>query len=272
MLRLVLPALCLVGVLAVIPARASPTAQVYMPLIGGSNGLMAPPPPPTAEPMATPMPTATSTPTPLPSATPSPAIVIRPNHFAYQDYSRYVHVLGEVQNVSTLYLRFIRVAADVFNGDGKLVGAGYVYTPQADLPPGSRACFDIMIRDPGAWASYRFEGVGWSPSPQGLPHLSQSSVSSSYDSTLHWYRVLGMVRNDELVTVRFVQPTVTLYNAAGTVVGCAFGYVGSLDLAPGQSSAFDLSLGGRDYSDVARYSVTVDGLLPWSVGIEPTGR
>ncbi len=271
MVRLLLAGLLLVIVQAVLPAQASPTARIYLPLARGGDGLMAPPPP--SEATATPTPTVTPTPTltPVPT-TPTPAVAIRPNHFAYQDYSDYVHVLGEVQNVSTLYLRFVRVAADVFNRDGKLVGAGYVYTPQADLPPGGRACFDIMIRDPGAWASYRFEGVGWSPSPQGLPRLTQSNASSSYDSTLHWYRVLGMVRNDELVTVRFVQPTVTLYNAAGTVVGCAFGYVGSLDLAPGQSSAFDLSLGGRDYVDVTSYSVTVDGLLPWSVGIEPTGR
>ncbi len=259
MWRLCLAALWLLAALAIVPAKANPTARLYLPLAASSNRLMAPPPPPTAEPTAT----ATVTPTPVPTATPTPAVIIRPNHFAYQDYSNYVHVLGEVQNISTLYLRFVRVAAEVFDAGGALVGAGAIYTPQANLPPGQRACFDITIRDPGAWASYRFEGVGWSPSPQGLPHTTLSSLSSSYDTTLHWYRVLGLVRNDEPVTVRFVQPTVTLYNAAGTVVGCAFEYVGSLDLAPGQSSAFDLSFGGRDYVDVASYSVTPDGQIQW---------
>jgi len=68
-----------------------------------------------------------------------------------------------------------------------------------------------------------------------------------------------MVRNDHGTRVDFVSPVGTVYNAAGKVVGCDFTYVNSTDLDPGQSSSFEMTFLGRDYSDVTSYQLQVDG-------------
>ena len=75
------------------------------------------------------------------------------------------------------------------------------------------------------------------------------------------YRILGFVRNDNDVRVRYVRPIATLYNASGTVVECSYTYVNSTHLDPGQSSSFELTFSGwyRDYADVASYRIQVDG-------------
>ncbi len=85
--------------------------------------------------------------------------------------------------------------------------------------------------------------------------------NGTYDPNNGSYRILGFVRNDNDIQIQSVQPIVTLYDAAGIVIGCSYAYVNSTHLDPGQSSSFELTFSGyyRDYVDVVSYRIQVDG-------------
>ena len=67
------------------------------------------------------------------------------------------------------------------------------------------------------------------------------------------------MRNDHGSRVQYVKIVGTLYDGAGTVVGCTYGYVSGTHLDPGGTGSFSLTFIGRDYVDVASYRLQVDG-------------
>ena len=107
--------------------------------------------------------------------------------------------------------------------------------------------------------SIQFEKSTYYASTEVIPQLSVINDSGAYDATFHSYAVLGQVRNDDSVQVKFVSVTATLYNANGQAIGCDFTYVNSTDLDAGQTSSFSLSTTGRDYSDVTTYALQAMG-------------
>jgi hypothetical protein len=116
-----------------------------------------------------------------------------------------------------------------------------------------------LIPEPSGWSYYEFEAPTYDTDGQPLPNLTVFNDSGSYDPTFNWYKIIGQVRNDEVVLVTYVSPVGTIYTSSGTVVGCDFTYVNSTDLNPGQTSSFEMTFYTRDYSDVTSYRLQVDG-------------
>jgi hypothetical protein len=226
--------------------RAAPeaTQAVYLPLIlrGGPTATR----------------TATSTKTPTPTATPtlSGSVDILTT-YAHSASPGYVYVIGEVQNNTTVNVQYVKVIVDFYNG-AQLVANTYFYTTLGTLTPGTKTCFDEFVSIPSNWTNYQFESVSYSVGGSAPPVLTVYNTSGTYISS-SWYEIIGLVRNDDEVTVKYVKLLGTLYDASGKVIGCNHTYVNSTDLIPGQSSSFTLGFGGRDYSDVSTWRLQVDG-------------
>ena len=193
------------------------------------------------------------------SACPTPVILA--NHSTYTTSYSLV-VVGEVQNNGEIGLSSVEVIANLFNDDDQLIDTATATVALGVLPPGDKTCFGLSLSEWEGWSYYEFETpTYYSTSDYQLQNMTVYNDNGAYNPDDGSYRILGFVRNDNDVRVRYVQPVVTLYDASGTVVGCSYTYVNSTHLEPGQSSSFELTFSGwyRDYADVASYRIQVDG-------------
>jgi hypothetical protein len=215
---------------------------------------------PTRTPTQTPPATATATRTPTAASTNVPAgVTILGNHSSYTDSIDYLHIVGEVFNNSGGPIRFVKIIVDLYNGAHQFIGTDFTYTWLSNLPNADRTCFDVLVDTPAGYASYEFEAVSYSGSSEGLPNLALLSPSGSVGS-FGYYHLIGQVRNDMEVQVKYVQPVGTLYTANGTVADCDFTFVQSTHLSAGQTSAFDIAFISRpSYADVTSWRLQVDG-------------
>lgn len=204
------------------------------------------------------MPTSTPTNTPTPTPPTAPVEVLS-NHSSYVDSIDYLHIVGEVQNNTANHLRSVKITANMFNYNGQLLDTGSSYIHLDNLPSGDKTCFHILFWDePTGWSYYEFE-VSYRTDGEPLPNLTVFNDSGSYDPTYGWYEIVGFVRNDHGSRVEYVSPVGTIYNAAGTVLGCRWAFVNATHLDPGQVSSFEITFSGPDYADVVSYRLQVDG-------------
>lgn len=214
----------------------------------------------TATPTATA--TATATNTPEPTATIDPAgVKTLANHSSYVDSVDYLHILGEVENNTDRHLRFIKVTANVFDRDDRLLAGGSAYIYLDSLAPGQKTCFDILLEEPPGWSYYKLAPPSNWTDAMPLPKLTVLNPSGQFDPTTGGYEVTGQVRNDQDARFDYVSPIGTAYNASGRVVGCTITYIKSLHLDPNQTSSFEMLFIGGKSADITSYRVQVDGNL-----------
>jgi hypothetical protein len=72
--------------------------------------------------------------------------------------------------------------------------------------------------------------------------------------------MIGQIRNDNAVSIKYVQAVSTLYDGTGAAIGCSSGYANNTDLGAGQTTAFKIIHSGRDYHDVSTYRIQTDGI------------
>lgn len=216
---------------------------------------------PTATPTRTGTPTKTPTATPTPTATatlPASSVYVLANHSSYLDSIDYLHIVGEVKNDTNHDLRFVKVSAALYDSGGRLLDTEFTYVTLGILPAHDKACFHLLLPEPASWTRYEFADVEYWDDANPPPNLLVSNHSGSYDSTFGWYEIIGQVRNNEGQRLEYVSPVGTLYNQAGTVLGCTFSYVTGTHLDPGQKSSFEMLFVGRDFKGVRSYRLQVD--------------
>ena len=154
----------------------------------------------------------------------------------------------------------VKVSANLFDSSGQLIDTNYDYIWD-NLPAGERQCFDIRLSNHAGWAYYEFENPTYWTSGHAFPNVALLNVSATYNSARNSYTVLGQVRNNHDKPVSGVAVFVTLYDAAGFVMGCGMTWPNDSSLEPGQVSAFKLEWygTGNNYANVASYRIQVDG-------------
>lgn len=213
----------------------------------------------TLTPTNTPTPTSTrtATPTSTPTATPlPPGVIVLNNHTTYAS-SSYRYVVGEVYNNTPYYTRFVEITVNFFNGS-QLVATDYTYVHLDNLHPYEKTCFKEIIEEPAVWTHYFFEPPMYYTDGSPRPNLVVPTHSGSPYST-YYYRIIGQVRNDEAVQIRFVTALATLYDASGKVLDCDYSYVSSTDLNPEQASSFTIYGSPPNPGLVTAYRLQTDG-------------
>jgi hypothetical protein len=184
------------------------------------------------------------------------------NTMAFEDSSGSLHILGEVSNHTQASLRSIQIPFDLYDTNGQVIASGEASPILTSLPVNDRTCFEAILPLPASLAYYRFGTPTYLTGAPLLLNLSLLQPVGAYDPNFGSYDVTGQIRNDSSVTVRYISPVGTLYNAAGAVIGCDYTYVVTYTLGPGTTSAFSLSFASRDYSDADHFRLQIDGEIP----------
>jgi hypothetical protein len=200
-----------------------------------------------------------------------PSAVVLSNHSSYTtlDSSPSLIVVGEIQNNGIVGIMEPRIVVNLFDDSDQLIDTAIAYTHLARyswrdsaLGAGDKTCFQAEFSEFDGWSYYEFEAPTYSSTGDALENMTVYGDNGTYDPGDGSYRILGFVRNDNEVTVTDVDLIGTLYDAISNVVGCGTIGANNNNLAPGQSSSFELTFSGyyRDYADVDLYRLQVEGM------------
>jgi hypothetical protein len=84
--------------------------------------------------------------------------------------------------------------------------------------------------------------------------ISIKSVSTRYDSEFETFHILGELVNTLKVPVENLQLNVTFYDSQGNLTGTIISSPFFTKLGPGEKSAFDVSVRGREAADLLNFS------------------
>lgn len=191
-----------------------------------------------------------------------------------------LHVFGEVKNTGSVWLRFIRVTATLYDiNTHEIFDVVSTYCSLEHLPPDAVCPFDVIETDtaksallPDYWLVVEaqettpFEG-----------NLLIVNVSES-KNTLGWLEVVGQVSNQGSSTSRYTKVVGTFYDETGYVVYTHFTYTSPSDIPPGTAYSFKLTVGSDERSrKVTRYSLTAESMeytsmpeMPWPALVTAT--
>ena len=155
-------------------------------------------------------------------------------------YQTSFYVLGFVKNTSPFTIDKPKVTAVLLDAAGKEIATRDGYAEGDSLAAGASAPIKVLVSDPPAHASIKYELVAkkadyLSPAAQGLrvevteaPH---KTFGTSYEAT-------GKVFNDGKANARFVNVQVLAFDAKNKLVGLDSTYVDGEAIAPGASGRF----------------------------------
>ena len=79
----------------------------------------------------------------------------------YETSDNYISIDGEIQNVSSRAIRYVKVHVKLLDANGKLLGVDIGYTEPMDIPPGGKALFSIMARSMPGLVEVEMSQVTW---------------------------------------------------------------------------------------------------------------
>lgn len=226
--------------------------NTYIPNVQSHNGT-GPTPKPTVQPTAT---------TPQPTATTDPggnSVRILPRWTQYEDSLGHVHIIGEVENATSERIQFVKVTANLYDGSNALVGTPSMFTSLKILAPGETTCFDFRLTEPPKFTSLDFEEPSYLPATDSRPALTILDHNGSVNSIFGWYDVIGHIRNDETVSLKFVKLVATFYDKDMAPLDCDLTYIDEDVLNPGATSEFEMYAPGSVASNITSYKLQTDG-------------
>ncbi len=171
-----------------------------------------------------------------------PEVQVLPVSFNYESHGK-LYIIGEVLNNTTNPITWVKVVANLFDADDKLLGTANNFMWPVDLPALEKGCFKISMPipiPPSIWSYYQFESLTYdiSNTSPGLSIINNIGSLNPDQS----YTITGQVRNNGNQRSNDVSVSGTLYNIHGEPVGCELSLVASTDLNPGQVSSFQIRL------------------------------
>lgn len=212
------------------------------------NGVPSPTPTPTRTPTPTSTPQITSTPSPTFLAG-GLSVLPATSSFPIPGGDE-LYIIGEVVNGNDFPVSILRVSVRLYDQGGQPLQAGFVRPILNTLESQEKTCFAISIKSPGRWSTYTFDPPTAQRIGTPLPSVTVLSQAGTYNPATGGYAVTGSVRNDAGTGLSFV-PVATLYNAAGTPIGCIWDTYSAFPT--GQTRTFQASTlhYGRDLRNVS---------------------
>jgi len=93
----------------------------------------------------------------------------------------------------------------------------------------------------------------------GTPLTGLTILNHSGSQKTYWYEIVGEARNEGASQIRYAETIATLYDTAGKVARCDFGYVEGTHLEAGQTSSFTLNVSVYSHLPVSSYRLQTDG-------------
>ena len=104
-----------------------------------------------------------------------------------------------------------------------------------------------------------FEPVSYWNTSDRQPSLSLSNISKQTDYSGD-IKIIGMIKNNESISVDYPSIIGTYYNSSGKVIDCNFTFANTYPLAQGQSSSFEMYTNAAANITV-NYALQTDGNL-----------
>jgi hypothetical protein len=170
-------------------------------------------------------------------------VPINVNHFV--DLNGALRFVGEVENRSRGSAEEVETVVRLLDADGSLVAVEGWSIPMNLVPSGDRSPFAVVFVDPPPeWEDYEVLASG---SPAGF---MLTYTYSDLEFVTHAglvmeggeFGVSGTIKNVGDAPAEFVQITATVYGETGQVVGVDYTFAEADVLAPGEESAFGLSI------------------------------
>jgi hypothetical protein len=227
------------------------TWLIWLPIAMNNYPLITPPATPT-QPVE---------PDPTPSPPPAEIVQVLPNHSSYINSFDGPVVVGEVFNNTASNIKYVKVTARYYDSNDTLLDWDWSYVRLDILKAGEKGCFRIsLLNEVPGWTYYKIDVAEYTNTLDSRPDITLLSHRSSIDPTFGWYKIIGEVRNDLGLKVRFVKPIFTLYDVNGFVYDCDWTYTTPSDIEPGETALFSNNILWRDdYSDVVEYRIQIDG-------------
>ena len=207
-----------------------------------------------------PTPTVTKTPTATATATPRPqSIDIICLSQGKDEGSALTEVRGEVVNRTGQPVYSAVVAATFYDDAGMVKGVGDGYVAYAMLKPAEKCPFLVLAQAAEGWTRYEAAVVSYATS---------SSMTFKHDFAVvdvqSWFYgntffVQGNVRNDTTECWTVVHVTVSLYDAAGCLIGSGTQPVFMSDIPAGQMNFFQVSPCCASPAEIDHWSLGVEG-------------
>ncbi len=199
------------------------------------------------------------TPTYTPPAGVDPSLLPIVGHTSYTSpLGR--HIVGEVENRTTFPVGLVTIRVTLYDAQGNQLGMVSTLPFAYRVPPGERACFNLITpNNLIAWSRYELTVLNALGPLSPRPRLTILDVRPGI-SPFGTYTLSGKVRNDENYPVALVVVFGTLYDRNGNILDCARPLdVPTLDsLAPGATADFTITF-GQPPTAVGSYRVEADG-------------
>ncbi len=152
------------------------------------------------------------------------------------------------------------VIVSLFDESGARVGEQVGHARVSTLAPGARTTVLVLITSPPAYARADVQ-VRAPTSSRFATAVAEANVVEhrTEPSFGNRVQVVGTVQNDTTTPLRFVSVVVVGRNAAGAPVSFGYAFASTHDLAPGQSSGFQVRLGTFETETPATYDVSASG-------------
>lgn len=243
------------------PAQNAPTVdgnalstRVSQTIIAGLTESAPTALPPTNTPKATSTPEATNTP---PATAPPPAAALEILDTAdVTDSLGYLHILGEIKNVSDEPHSFVKAIVTLYDASDQVIATQFSFTLLDVIPPGATAPFDVIFTHDVKGSKRYTTQADSNRGGEVKTGLRITSHKSSTDS-LGYFHVVGVVKNESSSPATFVKIIVTMYDASGKITGTAFSFTTLDTVGPGQTSPFDV-IATLSLKGTAKYQVALD--------------
>jgi hypothetical protein len=212
----------------------------------------------------------TSQQTPVASSTSPPSLTIPPeiekgllipNYSDYVDTFGFLHIVGEVENISTNNTEENQITVTFIDTEGNPIINASTYTYLDIITPGQRSPFEILLSSSPIAKNFILETT-WQISEEE-PYIDIEIESESlqlYEEG--WYRIVGQLKNSGNKTVDSAIVVATFYNATGQVVGVGFAFSDVFPLGAGESSSFAILIAPIIIDTMDTYLLQVEVTCP----------
>lgn len=169
------------------------------------------------------------------------------------------HIVGEIQNESTVPLNQILVTATFYSEDGQALGTMSTNSILETILPGKKGPFDlIFLSNEVSQIHHYLLDIKYKPTDYKTESLEIISANDRRD-LLDNFIISGNVANHDSRTANTVVVIATLYDIDGKVVATARAFTEPQYLRGGENAPFLLSVTDKSQSrKIQDYSLTVE--------------
>jgi hypothetical protein len=165
----------------------------------------------------------------------------------YVDSGGTLHFVGEVQNNVGVTVEDVSVDVRLFDDEGEMLTDEEWSIPMNLIPDGDKSPFEVLfLEPPDEWATFEIE-----PSGEVADFMLKYTYSdleivehASDIPDFGDYQITGQVRNTGDKDAQFVQVTITLYGADGSVVSVDYTFLEGDVLESGDTAPFEILIFG----------------------------